>query len=266
MRKCALLVIFGAGLTLSLWGAGVRYGMTRAEVEAELGKPTAVLHHGSRLVLLYPKNGRVEFEQGVVVTLFNVPVEGEGAATAAPAPVPSAPAASATAPAAAADQAVPEAEAARERQRQEMQRRLEEATEALAENQGKMQLALGPTPRQFWTTAIVGLVFRTLFTAVALKMAFKWSDVHADWGQMFIPALADTLSQTGIRAGAFALWRTDQLFYVDTAISYFVLLGVLLKTTHACTLQRAVAVAGAAKLASIVLGALITVLLAHLLT
>jgi hypothetical protein len=45
-----------------------------------------------------------------------------------------------------------------------------------------------------------------------------------------------------------------------------VLLGVLMKTTHACTLQRAVAVAGAAKLASVVIWTFLSVALLHLFT
>ena len=263
MRKHAVIVIVCAGLTLSLWGAGARYGMTRAEVETALGKPIAVLTRGSRLVLLYPKNGRIEFEQGVAVSLSNVPIDGEAAATPAPSPAPTSPAADAAAVEDQKAQAAAEAEMAR--QRQEAQRRLEEVTEKLAESHDKVQFEVGPRPATFWTGLIVGLAFRAIITVVALKLAFKWSDVHADWGQMFIPALADTLTQAGVSAAAFALWKTDQLFYVDAAISYFVLLGVLMKTTHACTLQRAVAVAGAAKLASLVVWAGVSVMLLHLL-
>jgi hypothetical protein len=265
MRKYAGLVIFCLSLAVSLCAKGVRYGMNRAEVEASLGKPAAVLTHGSRLVLLYPKNGRVELEQGVVVTLSNVPVDTENSATS---PTPAAPASvdiAADSSNAADQKAQAAAEAAAERQRQEIQRRLEEATEKLAESHGKVQFDVAPKPARFWTGLIVGFVLRTLFTAVVLKFAFKWSDVHAEWGQMFIPALADTLAQSGISAAAFALWKTDQLFYIDSAISYFVLLGVLMKTTHACTLQRAVAVAGAAKLGSLILWAGVSVVLMHLL-
>jgi hypothetical protein len=105
-----------------------------------------------------------------------------------------------------------------------------------------------------------------LVTAVILKFAFKWSDVHADWSQMFIPALADSITQSVIAAAVYALWKTNHLFFLDTAASYFVLLGVLMKTTHACTLQRAVAVAGAAKLGSIIIWTFISVALLHLFT
>ncbi len=153
-----------------------------------------------------------------------------------------------------------------ERARQENQRRMEAITERLEEQHGKMDIALVPTPRVFWTGAVIGWVCRILITIVVLKIAFKWSDVHADWIQMVIPAAADTVTQSVIQGVAFAVWKTDQLFHLDAAISYFVLLGVLMKTTHACTLSRAVAVAGAAKLASLVMWALISVMILHLVT
>jgi hypothetical protein len=265
MRKCAVFLILCLSLAANLGAKGIRYGMSRDEVETILGKPTSVLTKGPRLVLLYPKNGRVELEHDGAVSIANVPMEAEdsSAAPAAPKPEKATAAANRTPEEDAAIQAAEDAKLAR--RRQEIQRRLEEATEKLAADSGKVPLAIGPTPARFWTGLGAGLVFRTLLTVVVLKMAFKWSDVHADWGQMFIPALADTVTQTVIGAAVYALWKTDQLFHLDLAASYFVLLAVLMKTTHACTLQRAVAVAGAAKLASIVMWALLSILLANML-
>jgi hypothetical protein len=259
MGKNLALLTLWTGLTISLWAGGIRYGMSRAEVETALGKPVSVLSQGPRLILLYPKSGRVELEQGVVVKLTGVPVEDEP-----PAPPPPAAAAKPTPSKENAARAA--AEAKIEKARQENQRLIEEATEKLAESHNKVPLVIGPSPRQFWSTLVAGLVFRTLVTVVVLKIAFKWNDMHADWGQMYLPALADTATQAGIGAAAYTLWRADHLFYVDAAVSYFVLLGVLMKTTHACTLQRAVAVAGAAKLSSLVMWALISVVLLNLLT
>ncbi len=268
--------------------------MTRAEVEAALGKPSAALTMGNRLVLLYPNGGRIEFEQGVVITAVKVPVDTSAspapaspAPTTPPAPAPASPPAAvapppaappaaqatlpapqpaAQAPAPKTEDAQAKAEAEMERARQENQRRMEAITERLEEQHGKMNIEVGPSPRIFWTSAVIGWVCRIVITIVVLKMAFKWSDVHADWIQMVIPAVADTVTQSLVQGVAFALWKTDQLFHIDAAISYFVLLGVLMKTTHACTLARAVAVAGAAKLASLVMWALISVLILHLVT
>jgi hypothetical protein len=266
MRKWTVLLVLCLSLGASLWGKGIRYGMSQAEVEAILGKPAAVLTKGPRLVLLYPKNGRIELEQGVAVSIANVPVDIENSSAS---PVPAPPARTDTAapsPPTEEEQAQAVAEARVGQHQKEIQRRLEEVTEKLSEGQGRVPFKIGPTPEEFWTGLAAGFVLRTLLTAVVLKMAFKWSDVHADWGQMFIPALADTVTQAVIGAVVYAFWRTDQLFHLDVAVSYFVLLGVLMKTTHAGTLQRAVAVAGAAKLASIVMWALLSVMILNLLT
>ena len=239
--------------------------MNRAEVEAALGKPTAALTKGTRLVLVYPHGGRVELEQGGVTTAVNVAMDtGTADAPAATSPAPLEPKVEAPPPKTDAAQA--KAEAKMERLRQENQRRLEEITERLEADHGKVHITLGPRPGEFWKVIAVGWLCRILITVVVLKAAFKWSDVHADWGQMFIPALADALTQSGIQAAVYAIWKTDQLFHLDAAVSFFVLLGVLMKTTHACTLQRAVAVAGAAKLASLVMWALLSVIILQLMT
>ncbi len=266
MRQCAFILVVCLSLGVSLWGKGVRYGMSQAEVEAILGKPAAALTKGSRLVLLYPKSGRIELEQNAAVSIANLPIDtGESIASSAPPK----PARTDIAPEPAPtedDQAQAAADAKLERRRQEIQRRMEEATEKLSADSGKTPFVVRPSPSQFWSGLVAGLVFRTLLTVVVLKMAFKWSDVHADWVQMFLPALADTATQAIIRTAVYTLWRTDQLFHLDVAVSYFVLLWVVMKTTHACTLPRAVAVAGAAKLASIVMWALVSIMILNLLT
>jgi hypothetical protein len=81
---------------------------------------------------------------------------------------------------------------------------------------------------------------------------------------MWLPALADTLSRSLIAALAMLLWHTSQLFHVDDCIAYFVLLFTLMKTTHACTLPRAVGVAMAAKITSIIVWTLLAVILLNL--
>jgi len=255
-KRLALLACW-LGLSAGLWAGGARYGMTRAEVEAALGQPTAALTRGPRFVLLYPRNGVVELEGGVVVKLSGVPVDdGTRARPAAP------PATTITTLEEDLARAAPAARV--EHFREENRRLLREAQQTLAGGHDRELLAAIPNPSRFWSGLGFGLLFRTLVTVVVLKVAFKWSDVHADWSQMFLPALADTFSQAGVSATAFAVWHTTRLFYVDVGISYFVLLGVLMKTTHACTLSRAVAVAGAAKLASFVIGVLIAAALLNL--
>jgi hypothetical protein len=265
MRRCFTLLLFCFGLATSLWGGAVRYGMTRAEVEEVLGHPSAVLAQGSRLVLLYPKNGRIELEKGVAIQIFNLPVDigiplapppsptpPEKASAAKPLPEPT------PAPKTTVD---PEIEVPR----LDSQRSLEADVHRVAAEQRAAALAVSPTRAKFWSGLLVAFVFRVLVTVIVLKLAFAWSDAHADWVQMFLPAIADSVTQAVIGATAFTLWSTNHLLHLDQAISYFVLLGVLLKTTHACTLPRAIAVAGAAKLASIVLWAFLSVMILQLL-
>ncbi len=108
---------------------------------------------------------------------------------------------------------------------------------------------------------MVEALFSLLLTVVVLKMAFKWSDIHADWGQMFTPAAADVLTGFSIVALAQVFLGTDHLFHLDHALSYLVLVVVLRKTTHASSLARAVSVAGVAKVASIVLWSILSVLI-----
>ena len=57
---------------LPLEAAGIREGMSRAEVEAELGLPLSSMAVGDRLILNYPDNGRVELEGGRVTRVVRV--------------------------------------------------------------------------------------------------------------------------------------------------------------------------------------------------
>ena len=256
MPKRLALVAWWLGLVASLWAGGARYGMTREEVVAALGAPAAELTRGPRLILRYPRNGTVELENGVVVRLNGVPVD-DGTPpppTTAPPPNPNYTL-----------EDLPNLEmrqgtAAPRASTQELMA----ATERLEQGRDKQLLAMVPAPLVYWSSLLVGLVIRALVTVVVLKFAFRWCDVHADWNQMIIPALADTGTQAAINAAAYALWHTNRLFNVDTGIAYFVLIGVLLKTTHACTLPRAVAVATAAKFASCVTWILISAALLNL--
>ncbi len=243
---------------VSLCAGGVRYGMTRDEVVAALGKPTAELTRGPRLILRYPRNGTVELEKGVVVRLSGVPID-DGTAPPTTTVLPRDEEAF-TLDDLATDQAKPPALDLPRIGTQD----LVAVTEQIEANRNQELRALVPSPLFFWSGLLVGMVVRSLVTVLALKFAFKWCDVHADWIQMIIPALADAGSQALINGAAFALWHVSQLYYVDVGISYFVLIGVLMKTTHACTLQRAVGVATAAKFASFMVWILISAALLSL--
>ncbi len=255
MGKSVVFLLLFLGLALCLDAAGVRYGMSRTDVEIALGRPVSVLAQGHRVILLYKKGGRIEMENDKVVRILNVPVASETP------PQPPAPAATPPKP----KPAEPAEPSPFEKEKLESQRQLAAQIEKLTAEQQKGPPGLSPAPAVFWNALVVGLLFRIIVTVVVLKLAFLWSDVHAEWGQLFFPAVADTFTQAAISAVAFAFWNTSRLLFLDQAISYFVLLFVLMKTTHACTLARAIGVVMAAKLASLVLWTFLSVMILNLL-
>lgn len=272
---------------ISAWAAaaGVREGMTRAEVEAEAGKPLSVLTRGDTLVMRYPNDGRVELVEGKVVRVVRVrhaddpltPAEqaaadaerekAEADRLAKAEAEAEARAAAQEAREATADQAVAAGHAKAEA---EARRKLEESVERLSSEHeagaaGAMtgEPGLAEEPSEFWTLLGVGALVQVLVGMVILKLAFKWADVHADWAQMFWPALAGMLGGAAVRAIGYAAWGVSEFFHLDDAVSYAALLFALMKTTHACTWQRAVGVAAASKLMSIVVWVFLSVALSR---
>lgn len=248
-----------------LVAAGVREGMTRLEVEASMGKPVSVLQRGNRLVLSYPNGGRVELVEDRVVDMLHVPVATDAQAL----PVPSV-----------SEVALAESEDAEPiHEHDEMKNSQEPAPKGsvvpvvqpptLEERVAAMQDHAPRTPQPMGSIVLVVLIggaIRIAIVMVVLKLAFKWADVHAEWGQMFLPALADSIVRSTFEFVGTAVLHVMSWFYFDEATAYIVLLIVLMKTTHACTLSRAVGVAAAAKLMSIVVGGMVMVYVMHALS
>jgi len=285
LTSLVLLFLF-AGLPL-LCAIELTEGMSQAEVEGILGKPSSVLHRGNRTLLLYPQRGRVEFEEGRAVLFSNVHAPTGGSATTVTAPMPGEsnpalakaamePASQANPGSATKSVGIPTSKAFAPAKSNELtkddnseiatqQAALADTLTRLSEKPGSLGLDHPAPAVGFWTSLLVECIVRILVTVVVLKLAFHWADVHADWGQMWLPSLADALARAGIAAAAFHFWHTTELLHIDDGVSYFVLLFTLMKATHACTLPRAVAVAMAAKLASLVVWVLIAALLLSLL-
>lgn len=233
--------------------AGIREGMSLVEVTTALGEPLSSMRKGDTLVLNYPNGGRVELTGDKVIRLsrvrhFDDPVPSEELAAAK--------AARAKANKTPANSEKERASAESEWQnagilgQQDMQVVLGEMTQ----NQSKQgtgaamhRLGLTVDPRHFWVELMAALVAQIALGMVLLKLAFSWGDVHADWGQMLLPAFAAASAGALARGSVYALWHTTQLFYLDDAVSYGALLLTLLTSTHACTWQRAAGVGMAAK-------------------
>ncbi|MBK9989397.1 MAG: hypothetical protein IPP19_01360 [Verrucomicrobia bacterium] len=248
-----------------LVAAGVREGMTRLEVEASMGKPVSVLLRGNRLVLSYPNGGRVELIEGRVVDMLHVPVATDAQALPVP---PVSEAEPADSEESEPDQSVDEMKNVQEPSPKgavvpvAKPPTLEERLTAMQERAPQERPALGG----ILLVVLIGGVIRIVIVMVVLKLAFKWADVHAEWGQMFLPALADTIVRSTFEFVGTAVLHVMSWFYFDEATAYIVLLIVLMKTTHACTLSRAVGVAAAAKLMSIVVGGMVMVYVMHALS
>jgi hypothetical protein len=121
-----------------------------------------------------------------------------------------------------------------------------------------------PKHRNILLQLLVGGVVRIGIVMIVLKLSFRWADVHADWGQMFLPALSDTVVRSIFQFLGTAVFHVMSWFYLDECVAFFALLYVLIKSTHACTLSRAVSVAIAAKLMSVVVGGVLVVFLLNM--
>ena len=118
--------------------------------------------------------------------------------------------------------------------------------------------------KAYWIMVLLQCVFTIPITAMILKVSFKWCDVDADWKQMWLPAAVDTFTRAGVQVLIYVWLETSMTFHIDDLLAFFALLTALLKTTHACTFQRAVAVAVIAKIAGIIVWALLSVFLLRL--
>ncbi|MCF3650385.1 hypothetical protein [Synoicihabitans lomoniglobus] len=242
-----------------LWAQVLRKGMIPMEVREVLGPPQSSMAMGESEIWLYPEGGRVVFMSGKAAKVDKFTF---GAAEAV-AEAPSAVVATETdvppdALASAAETAAPDELADTVAATDEPadfsalveQMEAEDAYEYQEPAVGQRVMAL-----------LLQTVIAMVVMIVILKLAFKWSDIHGDWGQMILPAAVSAGTRAVVLAVAEFGFNTTAVFHVDHALSYFALVIALMKTTHASSLPRAVAVAGAAKLASIVVWVIISVAL-----
>ena len=263
------LLVFAIGclLMVSASAQGVRFNMTPAQVEAEIGKPSSSMSRGDRSVWMYPGDGRVEFLNGRAVDIRNLTIDTSGS------PIEPAETLSETVPAETTGVAVTDPEAAApdevasmlESEQSPYAGALPEAFSADDEEDLEWDEEAYEYEEPSTWQVMMGIGIEALLTMIVtmlvLKAAFKWSDIHADWSQMILPSVADVSTKTGVVLFAELVLDTSSVFHLDYALSYLALVIVLMKATHASTLHRAVQVAAAAKVASIVVWALLSVFL-----
>ena len=252
LRLGLVWLFVGVSLTMA---EGIQFGMSPDQVKQELGRPRSTMVGANREVWIYEGGGRVEFVAGRATSITDLPItELLTKDTAIPG--------SATGATAGSDG--------------ELGEMIDESADAQEmvggfpsfddiedfDSLGEGEEELSPTHEL--VALGLELLIGFLVMIPVLKGAFAWSDIHGDWSQMILPALAAVVSGTVVRAVAYYGMGTDQLFHVDHVISYATLLFVLMKTTHASTMKRAVTVAGVAKVASIVVWSLLSVFLLQL--
>ncbi len=270
MRRLLISLLFGWTATLAS-GQALQYGMLPEEVLEELGKPQSTMSAGGRDIWMYPADGRVTFTDGKVTAIRQLPVDGVNGAVTKSVSMQMRQEAEATAAAEAEAERLATEEALRQEQAMEAawaeeRKQFEEETEAYLNGEygeGEdydYELSIGQEMAYLGVEMLIGL----MVMVVILKGAFAWSDIHGDWGQMFLPAFAAVAMRAVVEFSANKILGVTDTFHVDHALSYLVLLVTLMKFTHASSLKRAVAVAGAAKLASIVVWSLLSVVLLNL--
>lgn len=258
MRSLFQAVVF---VLLASPGLAVYYGETRADVLAELGKPSSVLTRGAREIFIYPRGGRIELEGGRVVVVQGIEVT-EGPVAADTTPSASAPAlesAAAEKPESAPERA--------EREAAEKARRDLEAEEAKARAEIEKAIDdLGSAreqvsqPEEFnWNGFAAELAVKALLMLAALKLTTKYWDFEVDLGGLAIAAGVDTGVRFVLALIGEVLLKLPTLFYLDEIVAAGVLVAVLRKVSHNKSLGRAVTIALTSKTFSIVVGSMVAV-------
>jgi len=260
-RSFGLLGVF-LGLVSLLGGEGIQLNMTAPEVEMAVGRPTSQLARGEREIWNYPDGGQVILEGGLVVSFKNLPE----ATIEKSLPEEEAPVATEIAnevgPVEPVEESAAEAEdAANNAAAMEDFSDVVEELETLHQEAPRaMQEAMMPlASKSGWGAVLAEALFSMILSVLVLKVAFKWSDIDSEWKQMILPAAANVVTATAVIVGAKLALGTSEVFYLDHALSYVVLVLVLQRTTHASSLARAVSVAGVTKVASIVLLSILSV-------
>jgi hypothetical protein len=178
IARIAILAFFAATFAGSLRG-DIANGTKRADVLAELGKPTSVARRGNREILQYAKGVRLELENGAVVDIkgYVPPPAATGApAVKAPAPAPAKPYQDDDL-----SELKPSAMAASEEYNPAI------AANALGDEVAKMNTAWGtvePPPEDpplEWLEVGLGVLLHFGFTILALSLAFKYWVMDALW-------------------------------------------------------------------------------------
>lgn len=254
--RLATLAILGFCLTAVR--ADIVAGTKRADVIAELGKPSSTASRGSREILQYPKGLRLELEGGVVVDIRGYVPQGVSpadiaAAAEPPPPKPKAetkspaPATSKSSTGTAVKNAPPPPPAPALPNEEEFSPAA--AANALGDEVDKMTTAWGggvtaplPTPSQSqnWLEIVLKFVLRFLISVGLLRLAFKYWEMDAFWSGTFAIAAIDASVHAIMEALDPITEGFTTLGHVDGALAWFVMIFTVQRFCFNKRLQNAV--------------------------
>lgn len=244
---------------------GVEYGMDKATLIQELGKPTSALARpgSGREILIYPNGVRIELERGKVVGVKGLDL--------AAVPGGAAPEANAGSTTEAGPKVAPEEQKARAEAEAKAEK---EMAAADAKARAEMEKAIGdmeraydqaeeePATSSFIVSFGLEVLIKWLLMIAALKLTFKYWGADVGWGGLMIAAGADT----GVRVVLGVIGRLmdlSTLFYADEAVAAIVLVLVLRRVSTNQSLQQAVTITMTCKVFSIVVGSFLVTVMLH---
>lgn len=252
VRRIVTLALAGF-FAVVLAHADIVIGSKRADVVAELGKPSSSARRGAREILLYPKGVRIELEADVVADIKGYIPPGAPTAAApsspetpasAPAPAPGAPEKSAPNGGAPAKKSTPDEE--------DFNPAI--AANALGDEVAKMETAWGGAPPPLpdhestsWIELTIGLFLRFAYTIVALRVGFKYWEMDAFWSGTLAIAAIDALVHGALIALGPVTGGFTTLGGVENAIPWMVMIFTIRHFCFNKRIQNAVLTAGAVK-------------------
>ncbi|MEO6002439.1 MAG: hypothetical protein ABIZ04_11875 [Opitutus sp.] len=264
MRLCLLV---GLLLTSAPGAWALSANATRAEVIAELGKPSSSAMRGVREILLYPKGVRLELEAGRVVSAQGLALaepppriaEPVASKEQLPAPAAKAPLVEKEKPEPIEPDFVEKAETGHAASNSQAQ--LEKSFESLVAQQEQAQR----TPHQ-QPFDVIGFLFENalkfLMTVGALKLACRYWGAEVFWNGILTVAAVDAVVRGAMQLAGELWLGFPSLFYADDAVGALFMVLLLKKLSINQSTGQAIQLTLTTKTFTVLVGAfLVTIIL-----
>ena len=254
--RAILLLLLATGLWAGPNVSAVEIGTARVNVIQELGEPASAIARGDSEVFTYRDGTKIKFKGGRVTEITGLkPAEPAVAATPPEAPTPPAPPA-------------PAEPVLTKEQQAELEKQEKAEAEAGAKARAQMEQAIAdmenPPPASFAEKAtqgivefLIGLGLKWLMTIAALKLSCKYWNSEVPWTGIMLVSIVDVVIRGVIGYIGYELLHAMSLFYLDEAVSAFVMVLVLRKVSINQRLALAVEVVFTVKTFTIVVGSFV---------